>query len=553
MVMRYTDEPSGSSNNDSLSIPQYYYLPIDDAVEKIGTGPFQYKLLLAAGLCFMSDAMEVLLLSFLSTVLKHEWQLSEPQVDSIVSVVFAGAILGTLVLGRAGDVWGRRPVFLVTAALISVAGVATACCRTYPVLLLMRFWVGFGVGGLTVPFDTLGEFLPGSVRGKNLLGIEFFWTFGTMSVPTLAYLTLDTSSVNGGGGSHWQLFVVLCSVPCFLSACLGLVVVPESPRWLLEQQSSEEDPGGDSYAARALEILKSAARANGISQSKIDQKLFPPNTILVLSLNDDQAEHCITKNNDNHYDKVPDINTTINKASNSNYLTGFGELFRTPDLSRVTLLLWGTWFGFGFLYYGVILTVSLVFTNEKTTADDSYNFDYAAIFFTSSAELIGLLVVFCIIDLIGRIPSQTMAYRIGGVSTCLMCLLCARRIDHDFSFYRPTLIALAFLSRGAMMASCCTTWVSTSEMLATEIRSTGHGAANAFCRLGGFVAPYVMTEGNSMGTIGVVALLVALGTAECSVRLPETKGRPMGEVGRRVVLAVNKDNKEPSTTCHELS
>ncbi len=158
-------------NACSPSSPQYNLMPIETAIEKVGTGTFQYKILLATGLCFMADAMEVLLLSFLSTVLKHEWNLSEREVDSIVAVVFAGALLGTLILGTAGDVWGRKPIFAVTAFLIAIAGVATAFCRNYEEFLVARFFVGFGVGGLTVPFDTLGEFLPGAARGKNLLYI----------------------------------------------------------------------------------------------------------------------------------------------------------------------------------------------------------------------------------------------------------------------------------------------------------------------------------------------------------------------------------------------
>ena len=176
-------------------------LSIDEAIERVGNGPFQHRILVAAGLCFMADAMEVLLLSFLSTVLKHEWDLSESSVDSIVAVVFAGALLGTLVLGTAGDLCGRKPVFLVTAALIALAGIATAFCQTYFHLLVARFWVGFGVGGLTVPFDTLGEFLPTEARGKNLLYIECFWKVGTMSVQAQAYRTLGSDR----GEQHWKL------------------------------------------------------------------------------------------------------------------------------------------------------------------------------------------------------------------------------------------------------------------------------------------------------------------------------------------------------------
>ena len=165
----YTNRSNG---NDSDPTSKYrYYVQIDDAIERIGTGTFQNQVLLAAGLCFMADAMEVLLLSFLSTVLKHEWNLSEREVDSIVAMVFAGSLVGTLVLGPAGDKFGRKPIFAITALIIAVSGVATAFCRNYLELVIARFFVGFGIGGLTVPFDTLGEFLPTASRGKNLLYI----------------------------------------------------------------------------------------------------------------------------------------------------------------------------------------------------------------------------------------------------------------------------------------------------------------------------------------------------------------------------------------------
>lgn len=160
---------------------------------------------------------------------------------------------------------------------------------------------------------------------------------GTLGVPALAYLTLNTSILaTGNGESHWQLYVILCSIPCFLSAFLGLVLVPESPRWLLQQSKLI----GDSNSTRALEILKSAARSNGISQAKIEQELFPPNTRLVLSV-DEAEKH---------------LNSTQGTDSSALFFdepyenqTCFSRLFGTPHRMSITMFLWATWFGFGFL------------------------------------------------------------------------------------------------------------------------------------------------------------------------------------------------------------
>jgi MFS family permease len=225
-------------------------IDIDDAIEQLGMGRFQMEILVAAGLCFAADAMEVLLLSFLAVILRVEWNLTERQTDTIISVVFAGAFIGTLILGPLGDRIGRKPVFTITAAIIAVFGLGTALVTNYEWLLITRFLVGFGVGGLTVPFDTLAEFVPTSHRGRNLLYIEFFWTAGTLLVPVFAWWSLGEGADDGYG---WRFFVVLCAIPCVFSTILGLIYVPESPRWLLTQGRHD----------KALNILRKAAARNG--------------------------------------------------------------------------------------------------------------------------------------------------------------------------------------------------------------------------------------------------------------------------------------------------
>ena len=43
--------------------PPVVYITVDEAMERVGVGKFQTKIVLAAGLCFAADAMEILLLS----------------------------------------------------------------------------------------------------------------------------------------------------------------------------------------------------------------------------------------------------------------------------------------------------------------------------------------------------------------------------------------------------------------------------------------------------------------------------------------------------------
>ena len=456
-------------------------ISIDAAIDNLGTGRFQIRVLIVAGLCFAADSMEIMLLSFLSIILQDEWGLTSAQTATITSCVFAGSLTGTLILGPLGDRIGRRPIFLACGLIISVFGIATGFARNYVQLVLTRFLVGFGVGGLTVPFDILAEFLPTRIRGRYLLLIEYFWTAGSMAVPLVAYLTV-------GNGLSWNIFVLICAVPCIASFVMGAYLVPESPRWLLSQGRRDE----------AMQILRDAAAVN-----KLD-----PATVYPIGTELEHEEEETGK---------------------------FSDLL-SPKWKRITLLLWGAWTGFAYCYYGTIIAVTRVFevSDEAAMDDDVGNgaadgdmktagvqFDYQAIFISSSAELIGTALVVFLIDRAGRIASQVSAYLIGGVCLFLLCFF-------SESGSRTFLICVSFGARVCEMMGSCVTWVTTAEVLSTEIRTTGHSAANAVARTGGFFSPYLVGGKLSLPTVGIIMLVIHVFTAFCASRLPETRGKRLG-------------------------
>jgi MFS family permease len=337
-------------------------------------------------------------------------------------MLFMGSIFGTLVLGPMADRKGRKPVYLLAATIISCFGLGTGFVTNYWNLLAMLFMVGFGVGGLTVPFDILAEFLPANSRGKNLLIIEYFWTVGVLFVVLVAHATLGSSDATG----NWRLFVMITALPCFASVFIGLAFVPESARWLCTQGRCDE----------AMTILRAAAISNG----KDVDILFPEGTQL-LAEEEEESDFC--------------------------------ELF-SPRWRWTTLKLWGAWGTFAFGYYGTIMVITEIFDRPTTEEDSlenltskSYNFDYSAIFVSSSAELVGTTFAIFSVDKVGRIPLQVVSYTMAGICVCSLCVLAARDAKRD------VLIALAFAARIFEMSGSCTTWVNTAEILTTEVRTTG--------------------------------------------------------------------------------
>ena len=60
-------------------------ISIDAAIDNLGTGRFQIRVLIVAGLCFAADSMEIMLLSFLSIILQDKWGLTSAQTATITS------------------------------------------------------------------------------------------------------------------------------------------------------------------------------------------------------------------------------------------------------------------------------------------------------------------------------------------------------------------------------------------------------------------------------------------------------------------------------------
>jgi len=459
---------------DSDFEPSNLTYSVDEAIERLGMGRFQLVVMTAAGLCFAADAMQVLLLTFLSEVLRSEWSLNDDETALITSILFIGAIFGTLTLGPLADKKGRKPVFLLAASIISSFGVAVAMVSSYWALLGNLFMVGWGVGGLTVPFDILAEFLPCSARGKNLLVIEYFWTVGVLFVVCIAYYTLG----DGHETADWRLFVTICTIPCWISVAIGYFFVPESPRWLCSQGRCEE----------ALGILRHAAKTN-----RHDAKVLYPEGMRLKDEENEKSDFC--------------------------------KLF-SPRWRWTTLKLWGAWGFFAFGYYGTVMAITEIFVTEEdssTKGQGSTNsFDYGAIFVSSSAELVGTTIAIFSVDTIGRIPLQVVAYAVAGVLVCSLYLSAAN------DCHRNVLIALGFGARIFEMTGSCVSWVSTAEILTTEVRTTGHSAANAVARIGSLFSPFLIEGHASLLKKGLIMLAIHAGTIIFVSQLPETKGSRMG-------------------------
>src|SRR5713101_5852147 len=194
---------------------------------------FHTRVVLALGITWILDGLEVTLAGALSGALKESptLQFSNLDVGFSNSAYLAGAVLGALGFGWLTDRLGRKKLFFITLALYLTATAATALSWNVASYALFRFLTGAGIGGeYTAINSTIQELVPARYRGWTDLVINgSFWVGAAMGAVS-AIVLLDPAVIDPDLG--WRLAYLT-------GAGLGLIVfamrmwIPESPRWLM--------------------------------------------------------------------------------------------------------------------------------------------------------------------------------------------------------------------------------------------------------------------------------------------------------------------------------
>lgn len=139
---------------------------------------------LMVGLCFVlnfNDGIDVLLVSFSSTAIMAEWNLSKAGMGYVFSAGLAGMTLGCFLIAPLADRWGRRRIFLVSVGLIALSMLGVGLCRTYTLLLVLRFLTGLGIGGILPTMAATGaEFSNRKYRDVNVGLVQAGWPIGAI-------------------------------------------------------------------------------------------------------------------------------------------------------------------------------------------------------------------------------------------------------------------------------------------------------------------------------------------------------------------------------------
>lgn len=197
--------------------------------ERLDRLPFtrrHLRVLTGSGIGWALDAMDVGLISFVIAALAAQWSLQPHETAWIASVGFIGMAIGASLGGLLADRFGRRQVFAITLLVYGLATGASALVGGLVALLVLRFFVGLGLGAeLPVASTYVSEFAPARIRGRLIVILEAFWAVGWTIAALIGYLVIPASD------DGWRWAFALGAIP----AVYALIVrwgLPESARWL---------------------------------------------------------------------------------------------------------------------------------------------------------------------------------------------------------------------------------------------------------------------------------------------------------------------------------
>ena len=178
---------------------------------------------------------DIAMMSGTTSQLEAIFNLNSTWLGFTIAIAILGTIVGTLIIGKPAEKYGRRRSLIVLSGLFAIAALGSATSFNWELLLFFRFITGVLLGCITVVTPMfIAEISPAKKRGQLVLLNQFF----VVSAIFLAFV-VNYLLAKAFGNSSWRLMIGVEFIPATLFFAL-LFLVPESPRWLVNQNRNEE-------------------------------------------------------------------------------------------------------------------------------------------------------------------------------------------------------------------------------------------------------------------------------------------------------------------------
>jgi sugar porter (SP) family MFS transporter len=182
--------------------------------------------------------------------LQRQFALTNVETEIAASALLLGCLFGAAGASLAGDRIGRRKSLLLAAVLFAVSTVGAALANSVTIFSIARFAGGLAIGLASVLTPVyIAEVAPARSRGRLVSLNQLAIVVGILVAYVISW------GLAGIGESSWRWMLAVAAIPA-LVFFLGLLFIPESPRWLISH--------GEREAGR-----KVLARIYGLAQADV--------------------------------------------------------------------------------------------------------------------------------------------------------------------------------------------------------------------------------------------------------------------------------------------
>ena len=410
--------------------------------------------------------------------LRQVYMLNDNLLGFTVSSALLGTMVGSLLVGRPADWWGRRPVLAMLAVLFVIAALGCALAWNWYALLFFRWLGGVAVGGASVVCPMyITEIAPAKRRGLLVAISQLNIVLGILAAYFSNYLVARVLGTDHPSTWRWMFGVMTAPALAFL---LTALMIPESPRWLIKRGHREQAEavlvrfGHESPTQEAGEIEESLkAEMGGARQRLFQRKYLKP---LLLA--------CMIA----AFNQLDGINAVLYYSS---------DIFRMAGADKTDALM---------------QSVIIGFTN-----------------------LVMTILAMALIDLVGR-----KALLLVGSVTFVMSHALAAWVFATHAQGWIVIAALMGIVGTHAYSQGAVVWVIINELLPNAVRASGSAAVTCLvwvlCLGVSWSFPVVAAKSGAYA-FGFFALMMVLQFVLVLRFLPETKGVSLEELQKRLGAA----------------
>jgi sugar porter (SP) family MFS transporter len=214
--------------------------------------------------------------------LQKQFSLTAAQLGFAIGSASLGCLTGPFVAGWFSDKLGRKKSLILADVLFGICAVGTAATGGMREFNIYRIIGGIGVGMASVVSPMyIAEVAPARIRGRLVTLNQLAIVIGSTSSIVVSYLL----SFRG----NWRAMFASALVPVLI-LLVGLSLVPESPRWLVQKNRETEAldiltrVDGRDNAALVIQEIKETTRAESGGISELFQPGIRTALLIVVSL-----------------------------------------------------------------------------------------------------------------------------------------------------------------------------------------------------------------------------------------------------------------------------